>query len=139
MFNDVDWAFYKQVNDRVQSRRTFVTYYKGRLEVVTTSLLHESISKLLSIMVWVLAEELDVGMMSSGRTTLRREDLDSGTEPDDSFYIINEPIMRGRKEINLPADPPPDLAIEVEVTRRLGERRSVYQDLNVPEIWIFWS
>jgi Uma2 family endonuclease len=137
VFSDADWGFYEEVCRRVAGRRVFVTFYKGRLEVVTTSLLHELLSILLSTVVGVLAEELDIKVVGAGRSTLRRPDLVEGTEPDSSFYIAHQARMAGRESINLPADPPPDLAIEVEVTRRLGVRRSIYQDLGVPEIWVY--
>ena len=69
-------------------------------------------------------------------TTLKRMDLDAGVEPDSSFYTTHEFQMRGRKEIDLSVDPPPDIAIEVEVTRRLGARKSIYREMGVPEIWV---
>lgn len=137
VFSRVDWAFYEEVCRRVEGRRVFVTFYKGTLEVATTSLLHELLSNLLAIVVGVLAEETDVDIIGAGRSTLRRPDLDEGTEPDASYYVANQARMVGREEINLPGDPPPDLAIEVEVTRRLGDRRSIYQDMGVPEIWVY--
>ena len=137
VFADANWAFYEEVCRQVAGRRAFVTFYKGRLEVVTTSLLHEVLSNLLSIAVGVLAEELDVKVVGAGRSTLRRPDLIEGAEPDASFYIANQARMAGREAIRLPDDPPPDLAIEVEVTRRLGVRRTIYQDLGVPEIWVW--
>ena len=57
VFHDVDWAFYESVGEKLAERRVFVTYYKGKLEVVTVSLLHERIVALLVIMIRILAEE----------------------------------------------------------------------------------
>jgi Uma2 family endonuclease len=115
----------------------FVTYYKGKLELVTISLLHERVSTLLTIVFQVLAEETNTPIMGAGMTTLKRQDLDEGTEPDRSFYTTHEFQMRGKEKLDLTIDPPPDIAIEVEVTRRLSERKSIYQELGVPEIWIY--
>jgi Uma2 family endonuclease len=137
VISNVDWAFYEEVCRQLEGRHAFVTFYKGRLEVAPTSMLHELLSNLLSIMVGVLAEELDVEIVGAGRATLRRPDLKEGVEPDVSFYIGNQSRLVGRDEINLSIDPPPDLAIEIEVTRRLGTRRSIYQDMGVPEIWVY--
>jgi Uma2 family endonuclease len=137
VFTHADWAFYQEVSRRLAGRRVFITYRRGRLEVVTTSFLHEMISALLTEIVRTLAEETNTPFKPAGRATLAREDLDEGTEPDASFYVANQPRMRGRGEIRLPDDPPPDLAIEVEVTRRLGERRTIYQELGVPEVWTY--
>jgi Uma2 family endonuclease len=137
VFSGVDWAFYEEISRRLAERRAFVTFYKGKLEVVTTSLIHERTSSVLVVMIGVLAEEADVKLIGSGRATLKRKDLLEGTEPDASFYTTHAELMRNRKKICLPKDPPPDLAIEVEVTRRLGARQSIYQDVGVPEIWVY--
>lgn len=137
VFNDADWDFYETVGRNLGERRVFATYYKGRLEVVTVSLLHERITALLAIMVRVMAEESSTPLGSAGMTTLKRMDLDEGVEPDSSFYTVHEAQMRGKKELDLAIDPPPDLAIEVEVTHRLGTRKSIYRDLGVPEVWVY--
>jgi Uma2 family endonuclease len=137
IFRHTDWVFYKNVSENLANRAAFVTYYKGKLEVVTTSLLHEAITGLFVIMIRVLAEEANVSIKGAGAATLERVDLDEGTAPDASFYIAHELQMRGKQTIDLALDPPPDLAIEVEVTRRLGERKSIYRDLNVPEVWVY--
>jgi Uma2 family endonuclease len=137
VFYDVDWQFYEQISRLMERTRAFVTYYKGKLELVTISLLHERIAALLTIIVQVLAEETNTPMIAAGMTTLKRQDLNEATEPDRSFYTTHELQMRGKQQLDLSIDPPPDIAIEVEVTRRLGERKSIYQDLGVPEIWIY--
>jgi Uma2 family endonuclease len=139
IFNDADWNFYESVGRNLGERHVFATYYKGRLEVVTVSLLHERITDLLVIMVRVLAEETSLPLGGAGMTTLKRMDLDAGVEPDSSFYTTHELQMRGKSELDLEKDPPPDLAIEVEVTRRLGARKSIYRDLGVPEVWVYSS
>lgn len=137
LFRNVNWAFYQDVGERLAERRAFVTYYKGRLEVVTVSLLHERIVGLLTQIVRILAEETDTPLSGAGMATLQRVDLDEGAEPDSSFYTTHEGRMRGKEQIDLTIDPPPDLAIEVEVTRRLGQRKNIYQDLGVPEVWVY--
>jgi Uma2 family endonuclease len=137
IFSNVDWAFYENVGEKLADRRVFVTFYKGKLEVVTVSLLHESISALLVIVIRVMAEEMSMAIKGAGMATLKRMDLDDGVEPDSSFYIANERRMRGKTELDLTVDPPPDLAIEVEVTRRLGARKTIYRELGVPEVWVY--
>ncbi len=48
-------------------------------------------------------------------TTLDREDLDRGAEPDNAYYIQNQPRVAGRT-VNLQQYPPPDLVVEVDIT-----------------------
>jgi Uma2 family endonuclease len=136
VFNHVDWAFYEDVSRRLEGRHVFVTYYKGKLEVVTTSLLHERVAALLYRLLCVLSEETATPTVTAGRATLRDLLLDEGVEADTSFYFhANAERMKDKQEIDLKVDPPPDLAVEVEITRRLGERRLIYRDLGVPEVW----
>ena len=139
VFDSADWALYEHVSQTLQDRHVFVTFYKGRLEVVTVSLLHERIVGLITHLIRVLAEETDTPLGGAGMATLRREDMDEGVQADTCFYIANEARMRGKKELDLMVDPPPDLAVEVEITHRLGERKTIYQDLGVPEIWRHFS
>ena len=56
-----------------------------------------------------------------------------GIEPDQCFYIQNEAAVRGKKRIDLTVDPPPDLALEIDVTSRT--RTDTYAALGVPELW----
>ena len=43
--------------------------------------------------------------------------------------------MAGRRRLNLRIDPPPDLAIEVDVTSSSLDRLAIYSALRVPELW----
>ena len=54
-------------------------------------------------------------------------------EADDCFYIQNEALIRGKKRIDLSIDPPPDLAIEIDITSRT--KFNNYEALGVPELW----
>jgi Uma2 family endonuclease len=58
-------------------------------------------------------------------------------EPDQCFYIENEPLVRGRDELDLTHDPPPDLVIEVDITSPSRRRLPLYQALKVPEVWVW--
>ncbi len=56
-----------------------------------------------------------------------------GLEPDQCFYIANESRVRGKSRLDLTVDPPPDLALEIDLTSRT--QTSAYCGLQVPEIW----
>ncbi len=51
------------------------------------------------------------------------------------YYVQNEPRMRNRRELDLAVDPPPDLAVEVEVSRSSVQKMPIYAALGVPELW----
>jgi Uma2 family endonuclease len=135
VFYDVDWEFYQEILRRLNNRRVFVTYSKGTLEIMSPSLQHEDVGRLLGLLIFILAEELGVGIRGIRSTTLRRQDLDRGLEPDDCFYTVSESKIRGKKQLDLSVDPPPDLAIEVEISRRLLDRVEIYAALGVGELW----
>ena len=139
VFDKADWSLYEHVSQTLQNRHVFITFYKGRLEIVTVSLLHERIAGLISTLIRVLAEEADTALCGAGAVTLRCQEMEVGVQADTSFYIVNEERMRGKKDLDLAVDPPPDLAVEVEVTHRLGERKTIYQELGVPEVWRYFE
>ncbi|MGJ3246297.1 MAG: Uma2 family endonuclease [Elainellaceae cyanobacterium] len=60
---------------------------------------------------------------------------EAGAEPDACFYIQNWRAILGKDRIDLSNDPPPDLAIEIDLTSRTD--LDVYQALAIPEVWIY--
>jgi Uma2 family endonuclease len=86
-------------------------------------------------MLEAMTEELDIGVHGGGSTTFKQEILEHGLEPDECYWVANEPKVRGCDEIDLDEDPPPDLVIEVEVTRHVLPRLKMYAALGVPEVW----
>lgn len=71
---------------------------------------------------------------SSHPLTLKRFQ-EAGAEPDACFYIQNWQALLGKERIDLATDPPPDLAIEVDLTSLTS--LDIYQTLKVPELWIY--
>ena len=66
--------------------------------------------------------------------TLRRG-KEAGLEPDVCFYIDNYQAILGKRKLDLNIDPPPDLAIEIDVTS--FTRIEDYLPLAIPEVWIY--
>ena len=93
----------------------------------------EKAKVLLGDLVKILLEELDLDNECFGSSTFKRQDMAKGIEPDDCFYIENSAQMIGKDRLDLTVDPPPDLAIEVDVTSKTG--LDAYQALGVPELW----
>ena len=52
-----------------------------------------------------------------------------------NFNSKNEPLIRGKKRLNLTVDPPPDLVIEVDITHFSFDKLELYAEYNVPEVW----
>jgi Uma2 family endonuclease len=131
-----DYLFLCDVRDR-HRRGVRITYDRGSLEIMSPSFRHEKIGFRLAELVSVLADEWGMKIVAAGSTTLRRTGGKQGIEPDECFYIQHTAAILDRDEIDLNRDPPPDLAIEVDITRSVLERIDTYAGLKVPEIWRF--
>jgi len=133
----VSWATSESLlADYTDARSPRFTYSEGMLEIMSPSLDHEKINHALARVAELVAE-MGIEFESLGSTTFRRRDLKKGTEPDSCFYIQNVERIRGKKEIDLKVDPPPDLVIEVEITGPAVPKLPVYARLGVPEIWLY--
>ena len=136
LLSGVDWQTYSRLL-RVFAERPSVrlTYDRGELEMMAPLLEHDDDGRFLGDLVFVLTEELGLPLKRGGSTTLRRRLRRRGIEADECFWIANAHRMAGRRRLNLRTDPPPDLAIEVDVTHSSLDRLAIYAALGVPEVW----
>ena len=132
-----NWDGYLTLSEIIGDRRLRTFYTDGQMEILMPSHKHEIWVALLGQFVELMTLLLGIPRKSGGMTTFRREDLERGLEPDRCYYVINEPAVRTKLELDLSKDPPPDLAIEVEVTTSVELRMRVYAGLGVPEVWRF--
>jgi Uma2 family endonuclease len=106
------------------------------LEIVSPSKGHESVSRVVALLVEELAVELDLDVESAGSTTFKREDITRGFEPDECFYFHNIERVRGEEDIDLDAgDPPPDLVSEVDATNPSLNTLPIFAQVGVAEVW----
>lgn len=134
--DNVDWRTYSRLLRVFAERPGYrLTYDRGRLEIMSPSVLHEGAADFLGRLVVILTEELGLPIRSGGSTTVRRRARRRGLEPDRCFWIASEPLVRGKARLDFAVDPPPDLAIEVDVTSSSLDRMSIYAGLGVPEVW----
>jgi Uma2 family endonuclease len=103
------------------------------LEIVSPLPEHAKAKVVVSDLLKVLLDELDMPWESLGSTTFRREEMAAGIEPDDCFYIQHQAAMVGKDRVDLAVDPPPDLVIEIDVTSTTALQ--AYEALQVPELW----
>jgi Uma2 family endonuclease len=132
---NIRWPTYLALIEDLGEHRGRLTYDQGRLEIVSPSVKHERLKRFLGRLIEAFTEELGIKIASVSSTTFNREDLSRGVEADECYYVQNEPAVRGREEIDLVRDPPPDLAVEVEVSRRLLARIPIYAAMGIPEVW----
>ncbi|MFN0123495.1 MAG: Uma2 family endonuclease [Blastocatellia bacterium] len=136
MLDHLDWDDYENLLGEIDGVRNFkLMYDNGRLEAMTLSPEHEKPKIFLTSLIIILAEELDLKLIGHGSTTLRKKNKRKGADPDDSYYLENADQIRGKTRINLASDPPPDLAIEIDVTSYSLDKFAIYAALGVPEFW----
>ncbi len=136
VLDNVDWPMYSRLLRLFEDRPGVrLTYDRGVLEIMTLSPQHERRKHLLRRLLEALAEEMGIAIAGFGSMTCRRRRNRRGLEPDECYWIANEPAVRGRDNINLRVDPPPDLALEVNWTRSSLDRMAIYARLGVAEVW----
>jgi Uma2 family endonuclease len=118
-------------------RGTRFAYDKGMLEIMSPSIEHEWFHRALGRMVETMTEELNIPVLSAGSTTLKLDLEQRGIEPDECYYLEHEAQMRGKRELDLTVDPPPDLAIEVDISRSSLDKLAIYAEIGVPEVWLY--
>jgi Uma2 family endonuclease len=136
VLTDIGWSKFEDILRELGDKRlSRIAYSQNKLEIRMPSPEHEFDKEIIGDMVKILLEELGVDRECYGSTTFKRKDMQVGIEPDTCFYIQNYHLMIGKRRLDLTIDPPPDLAIEVDVTSKT--QLSAYAVLGVPELWRF--
>lgn len=136
VLTDVPWEEYEQLlADLGDSAPARVSYDQGRLEIMSPSSNHESFATVISDIALIVAEEANLVFENLGHTTYKQEWLARGVEPDACFYIQNASAIIGRQRIDLKVDPPPDVVVEIDISRGSSRKLAIYAGMGVPEVW----
>lgn len=135
---NISWTDFEAILAELgEHRGTRIAYSEGILEIMAPLPEHETRKVFIGDFVKILLDETGVEWISLGSTTFKQQLMAVGIEPDDCFYIQNCARMVGRDRLELAIDPPPDLAIEIDLTSRT--QISAYAALKVPEVWCYDS
>lgn len=135
LLQGVRWLTYEMLLQDLSEQAVRMTYDRGRLEIMAPSFRHEGCSVVLGQFIRVMAQEFKLPFKSGRTTTFRNPEMQRGLEADDCFYIESLPRILGKLDIDLAVDPPPDLALEVEISPGALDRMEVYAALRVPQVW----
>jgi Uma2 family endonuclease len=134
-FHDVSWGEYKALLAELgEAPSVRLSYDSGTLQVMTISKSHENIAVIISRLFVAFEDELGCAIQSYRSATLKKDESEKGTEPDDCFYIQNAAQVIG-KDLDIETDLPPDLAVEVDLTSPSLSKFPIYAALGVSEIW----
>ncbi|MBX9252561.1 Uma2 family endonuclease [Desmonostoc muscorum CCALA 125] len=133
---NISWeTFEALLQETGEDRGSRFAYDSGVLEIMTPLFEHENPKIQFDRLIFALAVELKIKIRSAGSTTLKRQSIAKGIEPDSCYYIQNEPVIRGKQKLDLRADPAPDLAVEIDITSSSVDKFNIYAALGVAELW----
>ncbi|MBT9312259.1 Uma2 family endonuclease [Leptothoe kymatousa] len=138
LIENVSWEQYDALLTELGEERLTprINYCNNTLELMAPLPIHERPHRLIADIVKALLDSQDRDWEDFGSTTFRKAQA-AGLEPDTCFYIQNAEQMRGCERFDSNQDPPPDLAIESDVTSKTT--LDTYCLLGVPEVWIYTS
>ena len=136
LLKKISWRTFKaMLTDMGNTRQSRLAYDNGMVEIMTPLMLHENSNRLIEGFILLLCEELSLEVKTTGSLTLSRDDVEKGAEPDSSYYIHNELIVRSKENIDLNQDPPPDIVLEIDYSRPKIDKLSLYAAMGIPEFW----
>ncbi len=137
VFHGLNWQRYQQILQALGNHRSArLTYDEGTLEITMPLEDHEYANAFIGAFIRTLVIEMGLKIKTMGSTTLDREDLDKGAEPDNAYYIQQQHLVAGRN-VDLSQDPPPDIVVEVDITHTDINKFRLYAEMGVPEFWRF--
>ncbi len=132
----VTWQRFEAILAELGEKRSSrIAYANEILEIMAPLPEHERSKVLLADFVKIMLKSEKRAWEPLGSTTFKRQGMATGIEPDDCFYIDNYKAVIGKNRLDLNQDPPPDLALETDVTSKT--ELDAYEALGVPELWIY--
>ncbi|HYW18053.1 MAG TPA: Uma2 family endonuclease [Nodularia sp. (in: cyanobacteria)] len=134
LLKDISWQQLENILAEMGEKRAArISYSDGWLEIMVPLPEHEKDKEYIGDLVKTLLDKLQIDFEPFGSTTLKNKQMRQAVEPDTCFYIQNQAAVIGKNRLDLTVDPPPDLAIEIDITSRT--RFDNYEILGVPELW----
>ena len=135
LLDGVSWGTYQSLLKDIGDRHIRLTFDCGKLEIMSPLPIHENVKSVIARLLEAYADAVGIDVECFGSTTLQREDLAKGIEPDECYYIQHAPQVIGKERFDLTIDPAPDLAIEIDIHPPDLARQPIYAALGVAEVW----
>ena len=133
---NVTWEQYEDLLAELGEERRIprINYCNGTLELMSPLPAYERPHRIIGYIVTAILDAQRREWEDFGSTTFKKSKR-AGLEPDTCFYIQNAERVRDLQRMDMTQDPPPDLAIEADVTSKTT--LEAYAVLQVPEVWIY--
>ena len=136
VFRHVGWEDYEELLAQVgEASGLRLSYDDGILTAMTLGTEHEKYARFIEKLLTVLSLKKRIAILSFGAATIKRPSQRKGLEPDACFYVQRAEELGNRVQLDFEHDPPPDVAVEIDVHHSSEEKLSIYVALGVPEVW----
>lgn len=136
--HESSWEEYTELmSELVDVRSRRISYDEGVLEIMSVSPRHEAYASLLERLITLVGFILRIKILFYGSSTMSKVKLKKGNEPDACFYIQSASLLPNKLDIDFEHDPPPDIAVEIDVHHKSGGKLHIYAALGVPEVWLY--
>jgi len=133
---NISWDEYQELLDQTgEARGLRISYDDGTLHIMTTSSAHENYVRFFEKLFACIILRLRINIRSFGSTTMKQERRRKGLEPDACFYVQNADLIGNRIDLDFAVDPPPDIAVEIDLHHDSLSKFPIYAALGVPEVW----
>ena len=137
-FDNVSWDEYEELLAQVgEASGLRISYDNGTLQIMTTSPEHERYASFIERLVSTLSLQLRINILFFGSPTIKKRENRKGNEPDCCFYVQTAGAIGNRMHLDFEVDPPPDIAVEVDLHHDSRPKFPIYAGLGLPEIWRF--
>src|SRR5437660_3736051 len=135
-FYGATWEDYEELLEQVgEASGLRISYNDGELEVMSLSSGHEKYADFLKQMVGAIRLRFRINILFFGSTTMKKSKEQKGKEPDACFYVQTAAALGNRIHLDFEVDPPPDIAVEIDLHHDSRRKFPIYAALGVPEIW----
>jgi Uma2 family endonuclease len=136
VLHNIDWRAYCRIGRALADRPALrLTYDRWTLEIMTTSPRHEHFKHFLGRLIVAWTEERGLPLAGLGSMTFKRRKYLRGLEPDQCYWIAHEAQVRNKDHIDFRIDPPPDMVVQIDISRSSLDRMAIYGVMGVPEVW----
>jgi Uma2 family endonuclease len=138
IIRNVPWEQFESILESLEEQHVYrIAYYRGTLEIMSPLPGHERPHRMIGDLVKAILDSEERDWEDFGSTTFRNQSKAAGLEPDTCLYVDgNAQLVRDcMSQMDLGQYPPPDLAIESDVTSKTT--LEAYAALGMPEVWVY--
>lgn len=135
-FHNISWEEYEELLEELgEAAGLRISYDSGTLKAMTLSHEHEKYTRFFEALITTIRLRLRINILSFGSATMKKKP--KGNEPDACFYVQAADLIGNQIEFDFAIDPPPDIAVEVDIHHDSQDKFTIYAAFGVPEIWRF--